>query len=75
MLKAVRCGLQVQARSSTNWPIHLLSKEPQVIKETIKEADVRMRAAIQNLEEDLATIRTGRASPALVERLQVEYYG
>jgi ribosome recycling factor len=46
-----------------------------VIKETIKEADVRMRAAIQNLEEDLATIRTGRASPALVERLQVEYYG
>ena len=75
MLKAVRCGLQVQARSSTNWPIHLLSKEPQVIKETIKEADVRMRAAIQNLEEDLATILTGRASPALVERLQVEYYG
>jgi ribosome recycling factor len=46
-----------------------------VIKETIKEADVRMRAAIQSLEEDLATIRTGRASPALVERLQVEYYG
>jgi len=46
-----------------------------VIKETIKEADVRMRAAIQNLEEDLATIRTGRASPALVEHLQVEYYG
>jgi ribosome recycling factor len=75
MLKAVRSELQVQARSSTNWPIHLLSKEPQVIKETIKEADVRMRAAIQNLEEDLATIRTGRASPALVERLQVEYYG
>ena len=46
-----------------------------MIKETIKEADVRMRAAIQSLEEDLATIRTGRASPALVERLQVEYYG
>ena len=46
-----------------------------MIKETIKEADVRMRAAIQNLEEDLATIRTGRASPALVEHLQVEYYG
>jgi len=34
-----------------------------------------MKAAIQNLEADLATIRTGRASPALVERLQVEYYG
>ena len=46
-----------------------------MIKETIKEAEVRMKAAIQNLEADLATIRTGRASPALVERLQVEYYG
>lgn len=46
-----------------------------MIKETIKEADTRMKGAIQSLEEDLSTIRTGRASPALVERLQVEYYG
>jgi ribosome recycling factor len=46
-----------------------------VIKETIKEAETRMRGALQSLEEDLASIRTGRASPALVERLQVEYYG
>ncbi len=46
-----------------------------MIKETIKEAEVRMKAAIQSLEEDLGTIRTGRASPALVERLQVEYFG
>jgi ribosome recycling factor len=46
-----------------------------VIKETIKEADTRMKGAIQALEEDLSGIRTGRASPALVERLQVEYYG
>src|SRR5512136_2733404 len=34
-----------------------------------------MHGAIQSLEEDLAGIRTGRASPALVERLAVEYYG
>jgi ribosome recycling factor len=46
-----------------------------VIKETIKEADVRMKTAILSLEEDLGTIRTGRASPALVEKIQVEYYG
>lgn len=46
-----------------------------MIKETLKEAEVRMKGAIQNLEEDLAGIRTGRASPALVERLPVEYYG
>ena len=46
-----------------------------MIKETIKEAEVRMKTAILSLEEDLGTIRTGRASPALVEKLQVEYYG
>lgn len=34
-----------------------------------------MKGAIQNLEEDLSGIRTGRAAPALVERLPVEYYG
>jgi len=46
-----------------------------VIKDAMKEAETRMKGAIQALEEDLAGIRTGRASPALVERLQVEYYG
>ena len=46
-----------------------------MIKETIKEAETRMKGAIQTLEEDLGGIRTGRASPALVERLHVEYYG
>lgn len=46
-----------------------------MIKETIKEAEGRMKGAIQSLEDDLAGIRTGRASPALVERLHVEYYG
>ncbi|NLG96232.1 MAG: ribosome recycling factor [Chloroflexi bacterium] len=46
-----------------------------MIKETIKEAETRMKGAIQSLEDDLIGIRTGRASPALVERVQVEYYG
>lgn len=46
-----------------------------MIKETIKEAETRMKGAITSLEEDLSAIRTGRASPSLVERLQVEYYG
>src|SRR5512147_1120458 len=34
-----------------------------------------MRGAIQVLHDDLAAIRTGRASPALVEKLPIEYYG
>jgi ribosome recycling factor len=33
-----------------------------------------MNGAIQSLQSDLAVIRTGRASPALVERLSVVYY-
>lgn len=46
-----------------------------MLKDVYKETEARMKGAIQALEEDLAGIRTGRASPALVERLQVEYYG
>lgn len=45
------------------------------IKDLLKDADSRMRGAIQSLSEDLAGVRTGRASPALVERLSVDYYG
>lgn len=46
-----------------------------MVKETIHEAETRMKGAIESLGETLATIRTGRASPTLVERLPVEYYG
>ncbi|HPH98026.1 MAG TPA: ribosome recycling factor [Anaerolineaceae bacterium] len=46
-----------------------------MVKETIKEAETRMKGAIASLEEDLSGIRTGRASPALVEKMPVEYYG
>ena len=46
-----------------------------MIKDILKEADIRMHAAIQKLDDDLAGIRTGRATPALVEKLPIEYYG
>jgi ribosome recycling factor len=46
-----------------------------MIKEALSEAEERMKGAITALSNDLAAIRTGRASPALVERLDVEYYG
>ena len=36
------------------------------IKDLLKDADSRMRGAIQSLTDDLSGIRTGRASPALV---------
>lgn len=46
-----------------------------MLKEAYNEAEERMKGALEALEEDLGGIRTGRASPALVERLSVEYYG
>jgi ribosome recycling factor len=46
-----------------------------MIKDVMDDAEVRMGKAIEALRRDLATIRTGRASPSLVERLPVDYYG
>lgn len=39
------------------------------------DAERRMQKAVDALKQDLAAIRTGRASSALVERIQVDYYG
>jgi ribosome recycling factor len=46
-----------------------------MLKEAHNEAEERMKGALEALEEDLSGIRTGRASPALVEKLAVDYYG
>jgi ribosome recycling factor len=46
-----------------------------VIDEVLAEVRERMKKTIEALQDDLLTLRTGRASPALVERLPVDYYG
>jgi ribosome recycling factor len=46
-----------------------------MLKDLLGEASGKMERAIGVLIEDLRTIRTGRASPALLERIMVEYYG
>jgi ribosome recycling factor len=46
-----------------------------MIEDVMDDAEVRMGKAIDALRRDLSTIRTGRASPSLVERLSVDYYG
>lgn len=46
-----------------------------MVDDALVEGDNRMRGAVKTLEDDLGAIRTGRASPTLVERLEVEYYG
>ncbi|HRX01946.1 MAG: ribosome recycling factor [Anaerolineae bacterium] len=45
------------------------------IDDIILDADERMDGAIDALKNDLMVIRTGRASPGLVEHLSVPYYG
>ena len=46
-----------------------------MIKDLLREEEVKMKKALDSLKGDLSAIRTGRASPALVEQLQVEAYG
>lgn len=46
-----------------------------MVKDALHDAEDRMKGAIAALEQNLNSIRTGRASPALIERLPVEYYG
>ncbi|MBI4630951.1 MAG: ribosome recycling factor [Chloroflexi bacterium] len=46
-----------------------------MVKDALHDAEERMKGALHALTESLATVRTGRASPALVEKLMVEYYG
>jgi ribosome recycling factor len=40
-----------------------------------KDAESKMRKAVEVTRGELATIRTGRASPTLVERIDIDYYG
>jgi len=46
-----------------------------MINEVLGELRERMLKSVEALQDDLLSIRTGRASPALVEKLPVEYYG
>jgi ribosome recycling factor len=46
-----------------------------MIDDIMQDAETRMAKAMDALRRDLNTIRTGRASPSLVEGIKVEYYG
>ena len=46
-----------------------------MIDDWLTDAEQRMDKSIEALHKELAGIRTGRATPALVDRLQVDYYG
>jgi ribosome recycling factor len=46
-----------------------------VTEETLLEAIEKMEKAVEHVQSLFATVRTGRAAPALVEKLNVDYYG
>jgi ribosome recycling factor len=43
--------------------------------ETLGEADQKMKGAVSVTREELASVRTGRATPAILSRITVDYYG
>lgn len=47
----------------------------ELVDAAIEDCRDRMARAVEHTKSDFAAIRTGRASPALVEKLKVDYYG
>ncbi|WP_047151674.1 ribosome recycling factor [Aneurinibacillus tyrosinisolvens] len=44
-------------------------------QQILKEAEERMEKAVSSLKRQLTTLRAGRATPALLDRVSVDYYG
>ena len=44
-------------------------------EDVLLSADCKMHKAVEVLKDDLAAIRTGRASPGLVKNIRVDYHG
>nr|MSZ96873.1 ribosome recycling factor [Actinomycetota bacterium] len=46
-----------------------------MIDDTILEAIDKMERAVEHVQSQFSSVRTGRATPSLVDRLLVDYYG
>jgi len=46
-----------------------------VVEEILKHAKSSMKKSIENLHRELASVRTGKANPALLDTVRVNYYG
>ncbi|NLO22005.1 MAG: ribosome recycling factor [Syntrophomonadaceae bacterium] len=46
-----------------------------MIKDILLDAEEKMQKSIEFLTKDLSTLRAGRANPAMVEKIMVDYYG
>jgi len=46
-----------------------------MIEDILSETNTKMGKSIEALGKELATIRTGRATPSLVDQIKVDYHG
>ena len=46
-----------------------------MIDPILREAETKMAKSVEHLQAELASIRTGRANPALIDKVMVPYYG
>jgi ribosome recycling factor len=52
-----------------------MTAETDLIKDFLEDAGERMRKSVDATRTEFATVRTGRASPQLLDRIDVDYYG
>lgn len=46
-----------------------------MINDALREAEEKMKKTVEVLRKDLGTVRAGRANPAMLEKITVDYYG
>jgi ribosome recycling factor len=46
-----------------------------MIEELLADAEERMNKSVESIKGEMSTVRTGRASPHLLDRITVDYYG
>ena len=61
--------------ANARWRYRPLCTLVGVIEETLLEAMDKMDKAVQHVQQQFTSVRTGRATPALVDRIMVDYYG
>jgi ribosome recycling factor len=62
-------------RLARKWPGQTESKGFNVINEIKKDAETRMDKCVEAFKNTISKVRTGRASPSLLDGIVVEYYG
>lgn len=56
-------------------PSNQLPRVRNVINEIRKDADIRMEKSVEAFKNQISKVRTGRASPSILDGIMVEYYG